>query len=558
LRGELASIVAKLEDIRNSVLREAQIVGATVTRTYLRPVEFAAFDVVIVDEASMILLPAIFHAIGLATERAVIAGDFQQLPPIVQTQQQAIFDVLAKDAFKNAGIDIDAVRKGKVSRLVMLNEQFRMDDSICRVVSGAFYDAKLVTAKERKSDGLQLPEPFNQHLTIIDTSRVWPFATRDAFSSRFNLMHALAIRNLTLHFHEKGVEGKGMVGVATPYSAQAKLLKKMLKAHGLDENNVRASTVHGFQGDERMLVILDLVDSVGERNAGIFLQADHLGDSGAKLFNVAFSRAKEAIIVVANLTFLDSKLPGNAILRGLLHDLQRGGQIVDARDVLSLYPILEDLKHFGPQPELDPEALRTGLFGGRDFARLVKLDLTAAKKSIVIFSGFITPTRAAQMGDLLRRKIAEGVRVRCVTRPPKYNGNIPEGLGREALMSLEAIGAAIDLRSKIHEKVVLIDDRIAWFGSLNPLSHTVHTSEIMARVENEEVADHISRMLAARRRSSEDLTNAAGAFAENPRCEKCGSWTVLFRSKYGLFFRCEAEGCDWKQDVNRPAQKTRR
>jgi PLD-like domain len=135
--------------------------------------------------------------------------------------------------------------------------------------------------------------------------------------------------------------------------------------------------------------------------------------------------------------------------------------------------------------------LRTGLFGGHDFARLVKLDLNAAKKSIVIFSGFITPMRAAQMGDLLRRKITDGVRVRCVTRPPRYNGNIPEELGRQALKSLEAI--AVDLRSRIHEKVVLIDDHIAWFGSLNPLSHTAHTSEIMARVENEEVVDSYSK-----------------------------------------------------------------
>ena len=556
LRGELASIAAKLEDIRTSVLREARIVGATVTRTYLRPAEFVSFDAVIVDEASMILLPAIFHAIGLATERVILAGDFQQLPPIVQTEQQAIHDVLAKDVFENGGINLATVNKGEVPRLVMLNEQFRMEDSICRIVSGAFYAGKLVTAEGRQSSDLQLPSPLNQRLTIVDTSRVWPFTTRDAFNSRFNLMHALAIRNLALHLHERGLEENGMVGIATPYSAQAKLLRKMLKAHGLDEKNLRASTVHGFQGDERRLLILDLVDSVGERNVGFFLQAEHLRDSGAKLLNVAFSRARETIVVVANLTFLDAKLPGNAILRGLLHDLQRGGFIVDVREVLSLYPILEDLQRFGPQPELDPEALRTGLFGGRDFARLVKLDLAAARKSIVIFSGFITPARAAQMGDLLRQKIAQGVRVRCVTRPPRYNGNIPEELGRQALKSLEAIGAAVDLRSQIHEKVVLIDDRIAWFGSLNPLSHTARTSEIMARVENEEVADQIARMLAARRRSSEDLKNAAGAVAENPRCEKCGGWSVLLRSRFGLFFKCE-RGCDWKQDVNRPIRGKR-
>jgi superfamily I DNA and/or RNA helicase len=108
-------------------------------------------------------------------------------------------------------------------------------------------------------------------------------------------MHALAIRNLALHLHERGLEGKGMVGIATPYSAQAKLLRKMLMAHGLEEKNLRASTVHGFQGDERTLLILDLVDSVGERNVGFFLQAEQLRDSGAKLFNVALiARRKQS------------------------------------------------------------------------------------------------------------------------------------------------------------------------------------------------------------------------------------------------------------------------
>ena len=45
--------------------KDARIVGATGTRTFLRPLEFAAFDVAIIDEASMILQPAVFHAAGL-------------------------------------------------------------------------------------------------------------------------------------------------------------------------------------------------------------------------------------------------------------------------------------------------------------------------------------------------------------------------------------------------------------------------------------------------------------------------------------------------------------
>jgi superfamily I DNA and/or RNA helicase len=238
--------------------------------------------------------------------------------------------------------------------------QYRMDEALCRPISAAFYKGRLQTATDRKAVPNSLPEPFSQRLTIIDTSRIWPFASRNVFQSRFNLMHALTIRNVVLHLRDANVinndDGRGTIGLCTPYAAQAKLLREVLKSYGL-ERTIRASTAHGFQGDERLVLVLDFVDSIGERNAGVFLQANQLDDVGAKLQNVAFSRAKEAIIIVANLTFLDAKLPGDAILRGLLHDIQRAGRIIDVRDVLALRPVFEDIGRFEPQPELDPEAL---------------------------------------------------------------------------------------------------------------------------------------------------------------------------------------------------------
>ena len=126
------------------------------------------------------------------------------------------------------------------------------------------------------------------------------------------------------------------------------------------------------------------------------------------------------------------------------------------------------------------------------------------------------------------------------------------------MKSLEAIGAAVDLRNDIHEKVVLIDNRVVWFGSLNPLSHTLKTSEVMARIDNEGVAAHLANVLATRKRTPEELERGAGASPENPRCEKCGSWTVLVRGKFGPFFKCESMSCDWKQNVDAPRGTTRR
>jgi hypothetical protein len=552
LRDELVAIAAQMEDIRNSVLREARVVGATVTRTFLRPTEFALFDVVVVDEASMLLIPTVFHAAGLSTQQVVIAGDFRQLPPIVQTEQQIIHDRLANDIFHEAGIAQLVQKNVPVPHFIMLKQQFRMDPELCKVISSAFYGGLLTTSPQRVGADSDLPELLNQRFTIVDTSRVWPFTSRNTFNSRFNLMHALACRNIVLHLHDLKCltdrDGKGTIGLCTPFAAQAKLLREILRGYDGLHKIVRASTAHGFRGDERKVMVLDLVDSVGERYAGMFLQADHLEHPGAKLLNVALSRAKESIIIVGNLTFLDAKLPNDAILRSLLYNLQRTARILDVRDILALRPIFDDLKRFGPQPELDPEALRTGLFGGRDFARIARLDMESATECIVIYSGFITPNRVADMGDLLRRKIASGIKVRCITRPPRRNGSIPEDQGRSALHALEAIGVVVDLRSEIHEKAVLIDGKLAWFGSLNPLSHTPRTSELMARVENPAVAIQIASLLSIRKQSFDTIKTGGFAAAENPRCGDCHRWTVLVRGKYGLFFTCEGN-CEWKQNV---------
>ena len=90
-------------------------------------------------------------------------------------------------------------------------------------------------------------------------------------------------------------------------------------------------------------------------------------------------------------------------------------------------------------------------------------DLSLAKKSIVIFSGFITEQRVGAYEGLFRSKIAEGVKIKCVTRPPKLNGNIPEESGKAALNGLESLGCVIDTRGSIHEKCVIIDGEIVWF-----------------------------------------------------------------------------------------------
>jgi ssDNA-binding Zn-finger/Zn-ribbon topoisomerase 1 len=345
---------------------------------------------------------------------------------------------------------------------------------------------------------------------------------------------------------------KKRLGICTPYAAQAKLIQQLLEGEGL-ENLITAGTVHRYQGDESRMMVLDIPESHGGAwNVGQFVQGVPPRHIGARLLNVAVSRAQSHLVVIANLTYLDRRLPSSSLLRSILYDMQKNGRVVPGNTLLELRPIQSDLKGLLGNIALDVQAESLGVFDEKSFDPAVKVDFLTAKNSIVIFSGFVTPRRVAEYGDLFRSKIAEGVKIRCVTRPPHLNGSIPPAAGKQALDALEGIGCVVDCRSRIHQKVILIDNETVWHGSLNALSHAHYTEESMTRVVNTGLARALSASMAKRRYSGE---KAAGLVTqpENPRCERCGSRTVYADGRHGPYFYCEnhqAEGgCDWSVNM---------
>jgi ssDNA-binding Zn-finger/Zn-ribbon topoisomerase 1 len=370
-------------------------------------------------------------------------------------------------------------------------------------------------------------------------------------------MHALLIRNLAWHFKQQGyIRGVADLGICTPYAAQAKLIQKLLAGESLDRH-IQVGTVHRFQGDERRTVVLEVSESHGgARSLGQFIQGVPPLHSGARLMNVAVSRAQDHLIVMANLTYLDRRLPGASLLRSILYDMQEHGRVIRGRELLELRPIESDLKGLVGKVALDLDATTFGLFDEKSFEPAFQADIAAAVKSIVIFSGFIAPRRVGEIGDLLRAKVAAGVKVRCVTRPPKHNGSMAPALGKEALDILEGIGCAVDCRDNIHQKVILIDQKVVWHGSLNALSHAHRTEESMTRVVNEGLAHSIAAAMSKRRTSAEKAASAV-AEPENPRCPECHSRTVYaidYRGVNREFFYCEAE-CGWQASLGKTEQR---
>ena len=103
---------------------------------------------------------------------------------------------------------------------------------------------------------------INDNLILVDSSSQNPFCVMPAEGSRYNIVHAGAIRNLCVYLNEqKLVKDVTSVGVCTPYKAQQIFISDLLKEFTL--NDIVSGTVHRFQGDQKDIIIFDIPESEG-------------------------------------------------------------------------------------------------------------------------------------------------------------------------------------------------------------------------------------------------------------------------------------------------------
>ncbi|HVT60922.1 MAG TPA: AAA domain-containing protein [Thermoanaerobaculia bacterium] len=555
IRGRIAAIDRGLAAIEQEVLARCRILATTVYRTYLGKAAPRQFDVVVVDEASMLMPPLVYFASGLARRSVTVAGDFRQLPPIVVSDQPLAEQWLKRDVFQIAGIPEKMHRRQPMPYLVALGTQYRMREEICAVVNRLFYpdhplrsDPSVGRADER------LPRfPLGKSpLLYADTAPFHPWtAFRVGTYSRYNLFHALLVRNIVLHLAEAGFLPSGGepnedVGAIAPYAYQARLIQALLE----DRLGARAAgvaaTVHSFQGNQKTAMVLDLTDSLGAP-LGRFLRAVGLEEDGARLLNVAASRARHHVVLVGNFEYLRARAPHGAIVRQLVDHFEEHGEALDPTVLLALAERdwVTGL-HGVPPISFDFPESAAGAFTEGTFYPAFLEDLARARESVVIFSPFATNAGTGRWLDPLRAAIARGVRVRILTRPAGEPGRGTTGEVGEPVAALRDLGAAVDLRARMHEKIAILDGRILWHGSLNVLSHR-DTHESMLRIESPAACTQLARFVSA----PAGPRPAALPAAENPECPRCGGTTVWNDGPDGIYFECGDPDCDGMVEARR-------
>lgn len=551
LKGEKKEREQFLADLQENLILEAKVVATTLTKSYSSQVVLSRpYDCVIIDEASMAPLPAVYCATGLARTNVVIVGDFVQLPPVTkhkvirtkektqdmaEAEEKLIQQWLMRDIFSLAGIESAVRSKVNPHKLEQLKKQYRFVKPIADLVNEVTYknfgeEFELETDKstqERFREFILLPPLKSQPLGFYDTSTRNSIASQLDSGSLYNLYNALVCVTLA---EEALSNGMPDVGIISAYRAQVNLITKMVADRGL--KNIAVDTVHRFQGGEKTLIIVDVTTA---KSPSMYDDREKEGID-MKLLNVAISRSHAKCIFVGDIKQLEKSHSDSSPMRTVLKVITNNEYpIVDTERVLNGYSISQEanlwLNKMAGNSNLIEEMEASSLFDETNFYKAFKNDLLSAKTEVIIDSPYMTTSRVETFIPIFDQLRHKGVKIFILTRiASEQSGKKMQYYSQQEIERLSGMGIKVlPFAGKIHRKIAVIDRKILWEGSLNILSQNDST-EIMRRFEG---ASSASQMLGFLK-----LDKNIGPIGEDNihRCEFCTSpeaWYWTDASRFG-------------------------
>jgi len=299
-----------------NALSNRSVVGITASSLQSGKYErvLGTFDLAVIDEAAQLTVPATVGCVSFA-KRFVLIGDHHQLPAVVQSDgifqyetdhskepwsrlSKSLFEILYERAVKNSGREV-----------VLLKDQYRMNDQICAIPAAMYYRGALrpgtskvaearLTIDVRDLDGFerQVLDP-QQSVKFVDV----PLDSRGGL--RTNLTEAQIVSHIVeaLITAKFGLDRDDAMGIICPRRAQVELVRRQLESllkemhliHTGEGKQIldSVSTVDRFQGSQRDVIIV----SLGMSDS---IVSEHLSDE--RRLNVAMSRARHKLILLGN------------------------------------------------------------------------------------------------------------------------------------------------------------------------------------------------------------------------------------------------------------------
>lgn len=434
-------------------------------------------DLLIVDEAGQVL-PEVAGASFSLAKQALVIGDTQQIAPIWKITEPIDIGnlieqelIVAKDEKEMDGQYELMTQLGKsassgsvmkiaqnasryhydkdLERGMYLFEHRRCLDEIISYCNKLCYKNKLIP-KRGKLENTLFPAMGYLHINGKCERK---------FSSRVNQLEAKTIacylkeqqKEIEAHYGKKLHE---IVGIVTPYGAQAREIRKEINDLGLTEEPITIGTVHSLQGAERSIVIFSPVYS--KHDDGNFIDSDN------SMLNVAVSRAKDSFLVFGDMELFEIQ-PKNTP-RGLLADYL----FASKNNALSFsehsLPEREDLETFDV------------LHGAQAHDSFLTHCLETVKHNITIISPWINAQKLRETGflDAMTQASSRGVAITVVTdkqfntKQDDYSSSKEKAEQlKNTLKMLNERGIHTKLVERVHSKTIFADNNLLCNGSFN-------------------------------------------------------------------------------------------
>lgn len=274
--------------IVEDILSKAQVITATLVGANHYSVKHLSYGSVFIDEAGQSLEPACWIPISKA-RKLILAGDHCQLPPTVKSEQAA-----------KAGLSetvLERMVKKYPEAVVLLDQQYRMNEKIMQYSSDHFYNGRLQAdssvAHHSLFDG-------DDTFLFIDTAgcgfeeKQIGTGTTNPEEAAFLFKH---LERLTSLLFESNYSNGNFPSVAiiAPYKLQVDLLKDLLEQNpslsGI-KSRIAVNTIDGFQGQEKDIVLISLTRSNPDNRIGFL--------SEIRRMNVAMTRARKKLVIIGD------------------------------------------------------------------------------------------------------------------------------------------------------------------------------------------------------------------------------------------------------------------
>lgn len=307
-------------------LKKKQLVATTMAKVCTSELFYSiSFHAVVVDEASMASLPYLLLMAAKSKKHIVVVGDPMQLPPISITKDKEAAAFLEQDIFtyvSNASTTeaLFTWHDKNPDFTSFFDTQYRLHSDLAGVISSVFYDGRLKTDKTRstKKDRISV--------ALVDSSKYNPSVVQESSDKGFKPRNDVHLRLIEESIKKlKLKHPSSEIGIIVPFRSCVYQVRNHLREKG--HLGIEVGTIHTFQGREKSVILFDTVMS-GELQYG---QQRHYsvrpfdetknGMSVPRLLNVAFSRSKELLIVIADMNHIN-RVYGRKFLGRLLQSLK--------------------------------------------------------------------------------------------------------------------------------------------------------------------------------------------------------------------------------------------